>query len=63
MLGALAISAVLMLLVMEIPGLNTIFHLESPDLAHWGYILLLSLAPIVVVDIFKRLGLNDFAEE
>ena len=63
LLGALAISAVLMLLVMEIPGLNTIFHLESPDLAHWGYILLLSLAPIVVVDIFKRLGLNDFAEE
>ncbi|MEG1501747.1 MAG: HAD-IC family P-type ATPase, partial [Clostridiales bacterium] len=59
LLYAFLTSALMMLLVMEVPGLNVIFKLQTPDLIHWAYILVLSIAPIFIVDIFKLLKINN----
>lgn len=56
--GAFLISALLTVGVVEIPFIADIFHLISPDWIHWGQILLLSVTPIVVVELFKLLKIN-----
>ncbi len=58
LLGAFAASAALMLAVLLIPPLMGVFKVVALDSAHWVYILLLSFAPVVVVDVFKGLGIN-----
>ncbi len=58
LLGAFAASAALMLAVLLIPPLMDVFKVVALDGAHWLYILLLSFAPVLVVDVFKGLKIN-----
>ena len=52
-------SLSLQLLVLFVPQLQKIFKVVSLDAAHWGYIVLLSLAPLVFVELGKAaLGRN-----
>lgn len=53
MVGAVAISALLMIMVIVIPGLNPIFGVEALTGAQWGQVILLSLVMWVVVEIKK----------
>jgi Ca2+-transporting ATPase len=58
LLGAFAVSAMLMLLVLLVPPLMGVFKVVSLDITHWLYIAALSIAPIIEVDIMKWLKLN-----
>ena len=58
LLGAVAISLLLMFIVLEVPFLHEIFSVANLDLLHWGIVFLLALAPMVIVEIFKLLKIN-----
>ncbi len=53
LLGAIGIVALLMLTVLEIPALHDIFHLTTLDQVHWMWVIGLSLAPLVIMEIVK----------
>ena len=55
LLGALAIVMALMLVVIEVPYLHDFFHLAPIDGVHWFWIILLSLAPLPIVEFAKFL--------
>ena len=61
LLGAFAASAALMLAVLLMPPLMGVFRVVALDSAQWLYILMLSIAPVVIVDVFKGLGINGEA--
>lgn len=63
LIGAILVSALLALAVLLIPGLRTAFSLVELDGPHWTIVILLSLIPIVFVDIFKLLKINGSADE
>ena len=63
LLGAIAISASLMLIVLNIPALHDIFEISSLTLREVGIVTLLSIAPLIVVEIFKLLKINTSKEE
>lgn len=63
LLTATAISLVMQLAVLLIPGLNKLFKVTSLDAIHWLIVLGLSLVPILVVEIVKLLGLNSTEDE
>ncbi len=52
------INVGMMLVVILIPGINTLFKVSSLDLRHWGVIVGLSLMPILVVELFKLFKIN-----
>ena len=62
-LGAVAISALLQISVIGIPFLANIFKVVSLGAKNWGWVLLLTLTPIVVVEIVKALGYNIAKDE
>ncbi len=53
MLGAFAVSLTLLLAVLLIPGVQGIFSLVPMDAAAWFTVIGLSLAPLVVVELYK----------
>ncbi|MDL2308486.1 calcium-translocating P-type ATPase, PMCA-type [Bacteroidales bacterium OttesenSCG-928-B11] len=53
LLGAIAIVIGLMLIVLEIPFLEDIFHVSNLDGVQWIWVIGLSLAPLVIMEIFK----------
>ncbi len=63
LLGAVAISLLLMFIVLEVPFLHEVFEVVNLDLAHWGIVFLLSLAPMIIVEIFKLLKINTLKSE
>ena len=63
LLGAIAISASLMLIVLNVPALHDIFEISKLTLREVGIVTLLSLAPLVIVEIFKLLKINTSKEE
>ena len=63
LLGAIAISASLMLIVLNIPALHGIFEISKLTLGEVGIVTLLSFAPLIVVEIFKLLKINTSKEE
>ena len=63
LLGAIAISASLMLLVLNIPILEGIFEVSKLNLEQVGIVALLSFAPLLIVEIFKLLKINTSKEE
>jgi Ca2+-transporting ATPase len=63
LLGAIAISASLMLIVLNIPVLHGIFEISSLTLREVGIVTLLSFAPLIVVEIFKLFKINTSKEE
>lgn len=63
LLGAIAISASLMLIVLNIPALHGIFEIKMLTLGEVGIVTLLSFAPLIIVEIFKLLKINTSKEE
>ncbi|MBN1633039.1 MAG: calcium-translocating P-type ATPase, SERCA-type [Ignavibacteria bacterium] len=63
LVGAIFISAALMLLVLFIPPIREAFSLTTMDSRHWLTVILMSFIPIVVVDLFKLLKINTTKDE
>jgi Ca2+-transporting ATPase len=63
LMGAIAVSAGLALIVLVIPPIRDAFNLTALDGKHWLAVALMSLIPIVVVDIFKLFGINTTRDE
>ncbi|MDH8701357.1 Ca2+-transporting ATPase [Dysgonomonadaceae bacterium PH5-43] len=51
--GAIAVSVLLMLIVLTVPYLHDIFHIGHITNVQWLWVGLLSVAPIVIVEIVK----------
>ncbi len=60
--GAILVSALLMLLVLT-PPLATVFETVNMNLTQWGVVALLSVAPLLIVEIIKALKLNGAGED
>jgi Ca2+-transporting ATPase len=58
LIAAILVSAGLALLVLLVPPIRDAFSFTAMDGKHWLIVALMSLFPIVVVDIFKLLGIN-----
>jgi len=63
LIGAIAASAFLGLIVLIIPPIREAFRLTAMDTKHWLIVLSLSLIPIFVVDLFKLLKINTTRDE
>jgi Ca2+-transporting ATPase len=63
LLGAIFLSALLMLVVLLIPGLMNLFGLTRMDGIHWFYVIGLSLVPIAVVEAMKLFKINHTRDE
>ncbi len=63
LLGAIFLSALLLLAVLLIPGAMDIFGVTAMDGIHWAYVGLLSLVPIVVVELMKLCKINHSRDE
>lgn len=53
LLGAIAGSVVLMLMVLEIPYLHNLFHINHLTTVQWIWVGILSVAPILIVESIK----------
>ncbi|MDD4227393.1 MAG: calcium-translocating P-type ATPase, PMCA-type [Mariniphaga sp.] len=62
LIGAIFVSAALALLVLLVPSVREAFSLTAMDRQHWTLVLLMSLIPIVVVELFKLLKINDIKD-
>ena len=63
LIGAIIISAGMMLTILLFPPFMKAFKLVEMDTVHWMYVLGLSLVPIVVVELFKLFKINSFKDE
>ena len=63
LIGAILASAGLALIVLLIPPVCNAFSLTAMDGKHWILVILMSLIPILVVDIFKLFGINTTRDE
>lgn len=63
LIGAIIASAGLALVVLLIPPVREAFRLTSMDSRHWLAVALMSLIPILVVDIFKLFRINSTRDE
>lgn len=63
LLGAIFLSALLLCVVLLIPAMMSIFGVVAMDSTHWMYVGLLSLTPIVVVELVKLMRLNHSKDE
>lgn len=63
LLGAIFLSALLLVAVLVIPGIMSIFGVIAMDATHWLYVGLLSLVPIVVVELMKLIKGNHSKDE
>ncbi len=61
--GAMAISGLLQILVMTVPFLSDVFNVTALNLKHWMWVAILALARLVVVEIVKLLGYNTTRDE
>ena len=58
LMAAIAVSAAMALVVLLVPPIRDAFNLTAMDGRHWLFVILISLAPIPVVDLFKLLRIN-----
>jgi Ca2+-transporting ATPase len=58
LIAAIAASAAMALIVLLVPPICEAFNLARMDGPHWITVILLSLMPIVVVELFKLLKIN-----
>jgi Ca2+-transporting ATPase len=56
LLGAIAVSVGLMLIVLEIPYLHDLFRISHLTNAQWIWVVALSIAPIPIIEITKLIG-------
>ncbi len=54
--GALLLVSAMMWVVLEIPALKTIFHVANLDWLQWGWVLGLSIAPLVITETAKLIA-------
>lgn len=60
---SILISIAMVLVVVFVPWLRDIFHLEMLDPTHWWYVAGLSIFPLIVVNLFKALKINTVKDE
>ena len=63
LIGAIVASAGLGLIVLLIPPVRDAFSLVEMDKSHWTVVILMSLIPVLVVDLFKLLKINGSKDE
>jgi P-type Ca2+ transporter type 2C len=63
LIAAITVSAALALIVLLIPPVRDAFSLTELDGRHWLAVALMSLIPILVVDIFKLFRINTTRDE
>lgn len=63
LIGAIFGSVLLMLLVLFVPPLRDTFGLVSMDSLHWWATIGLSLAPILIVELFKLFNINTLKSD
>lgn len=63
LIGAVGISSILMLVILLIPGLRHVFSIPVLPTQNIIELVLLALAPLVIVEIFKLLKINTSKEE
>jgi len=63
LIGAIFISAALMLLVLLVTPIQDAFRLSVMDNKHWWLIIGMSLIPLLVVELFKLLKINGTKDE
>ncbi|MDL2220908.1 cation-translocating P-type ATPase, partial [Eubacteriales bacterium OttesenSCG-928-N14] len=63
LLGAVGVSAAMMLLVLTIPFLENVFSLVDMSLNQWCWVFALSASTVVVVELFKLLGINNIKDK
>lgn len=63
LIGATIVSTGLALIVLLLPPVRFAFSLTAMDGKHWIIVVLLSLIPILVVDVFKMLRINTTRDE
>jgi Ca2+-transporting ATPase len=51
--GALAVVSAMMWVVLEVPALKPVFHVSNLAAAEWTWVLVLSVAPLVLTEIAK----------
>lgn len=60
---ATLVSLLLMIVVLGIPALQGVFEVAELSLTNWIWVILLSLAPLTIVEIMKLLKINTLKEE
>lgn len=60
---ATAVSLLLMLFVLLVPGVQSIFEIAALSQSNWLWVIGLSFAPLVIVEIFKLLKINALKDE
>ena len=55
LLGAIGIVLLLMLVVLEFPVLHDIFHLTTLTATQWIWVVMLSVAPLPIVELVKSI--------
>lgn len=63
LIGAVALSVILEIMVISIPGLNRIFHVVSLNSIQWAYVAFLSISPIIFVELAKLFKINMLKDE
>lgn len=63
LIGAVIVSALLMLVILLIPGLREVFSIPILPTENIVELVLLALAPLVIVEIFKLIKINTSKEE
>lgn len=63
LIGAILISAAMAVVVLLVPPIRDVFRLTAMDGKHWIIVLLMSLIPILVVDLFKLFRINITKDE
>lgn len=63
LLGAIFLSALMLFVVLLVPGIMDVFGVTAMDTTHWIYVALLSLVPIVMVELVKLLKINHSKDE
>jgi Ca2+-transporting ATPase len=63
LIAASAVSAILMFVVLEIPYLRRIFSVTTLGPINWLIVIGLSLAPLLIVELFKLLKINSFRND
>lgn len=63
LIGAIIISAALMLLVLLVTPIREAFRLSVMDSEHWWLIIGMSFIPLVIVELFKLLRINSTKDE
>jgi Ca2+-transporting ATPase len=58
---ALALCTGLLLTAVYMPGLRNVLHIVPPTMKGWGVVMMMSLVPLAVGQIFKSMKRNKFS--